>query len=117
MSFNFIETTGEAEPAESTSTTYNLPEALWVGPVCYEVVEEPRVKQEGDYARVRLDEAVIEVGSPMDAKVQQVHILHEVIHVLLHNAGIAAPDHEERIINALAHGIVDFADDNPEFFQ
>jgi hypothetical protein len=90
-----------------------LPDFVKVGALTYQIVEDPRLKEEGDFARIRLTEAVIQVATPMHPDVTRIHVLHEVIHAMLHDAGFAAEDHEERIINALSHGLVQLVRDNP----
>jgi hypothetical protein len=94
-----------------------LPNQLIIGPITYAVAEEPRLKEEGLYARIRFTEAVIELATPMDWEVARVHLLHEIIHAIMTNAGIAHDDQEERIVHCMAAGIVAFHNDNPDFFN
>ena len=93
-----------------------LPDVVHIGALTYEIVEEPRLKEEGDFARIRLTEAVIEVATPMHADVARVHILHEVIHAMLMAAGIVPP-HDEQYIGALANGFISLVRDNPELLK
>lgn len=93
-----------------------IPDVVNVGTLIYKVVEEPRLKEEGDFARIRLTEAIIEVATPMNPEVARVHILHEVIHALLMEAGIVPP-HDEQYIGALAHGFIRLVRDNPELVK
>jgi hypothetical protein len=94
-----------------------LPDSVKVGALTYDIVQDPRLKEEGDFARIRLTELVIQVATPMHQDVARVHIIHEVIHAMLHDSGFAAEDHEERIINALSHGLVQLVRDNPELIK
>lgn len=93
-----------------------LPKELHTGTLTYAIVEEPRLKEEGDFARIRLTEAIIEVATPMHPDVAAVHVIHEALHALLIEAGILPP-HNEQLIGALAHAYRPFVKRNPGLFE
>jgi hypothetical protein len=94
----------------------SLSRSIKVGHIDYEIQESPRLKEEGDFARIRFTEAVIEVATPMHPSVTQAEILHEVFHAMLKQAGILPP-HPEEVIGALSYSLPQFVEDNPGFFK
>jgi hypothetical protein len=54
----------------------------------------------------------IRVNSTMHPDVQRVTLWHEVIHGILFAAGMS--DHDEQVVDALAHGLVQVLRDNPK---
>lgn len=94
----------------------SLPKELHTTALTYTIVEEPRLKEEGDFARIRVTEAVIEVATPMHPDVAAVHVIHEGLHALLIEAGILPP-HDEQVVGALAHSLRPFVKRNPELFE
>jgi Zn-dependent peptidase ImmA (M78 family) len=60
-----------------------------------------------DYGR-----SVITLAKFMKRSHRRATLWHEVIHVILHQAGYA--DHDEQMVTALANGIVQVLQDNPE---
>lgn len=51
----------------------------------------------------------------LSSEAEWVNLWHEIIHGILHNAGI--DNHDESMVNALAHGICQILVDNPVVHQ
>lgn len=60
-----------------------------------------------DYAACRID---LERG--MSPQAQRATLIHEILHGILNNAG--ERDHDERLIDLLAYGLLDVIADNPD---
>ncbi len=87
---------------------------IQIGPIAYKVVKVKELASEagllhGDinfaHCRIRLD-----AGDHPQRQHQT--LWHEVLHGILHGAGIR-DDHDEQQIEALAHGIIQALHDNP----
>ena len=85
-----------------------------IGPILYDVLEVHELCGEagslcGDLNTSRTR---IRINADDDSQVQVVTLWHEILHGILYTAGIR--DHDERLIDALAHGLVQVISDNPE---
>ncbi len=85
-----------------------------IGPILYDVLRIPELASDagslcGDFSFSR---ARIRINADDDPQCQVVTLWHEVIHGILYTAGLR--DHDEQIIDALAHGLVQVLSDNPE---
>lgn len=91
-----------------------LPPYIQIGPLAYRVVaveelagEHGMLHGDIDYQKCR-----IRVSADDDPQIQRVTLWHETLPGILHQAACA--DHNEQVIDALAHGIIQALRDNPE---
>ena len=91
------------------------PVQIQIGPIAYEVVEVAELAGAGpsslcgDIDTMRCH---IRINADMAAPTKRVTLWHEVLHGILFAAGLS--DHDEQLVDALAHGIVQVLRDNPE---
>jgi hypothetical protein len=90
----------------------SLPQQIKIGPIVYEVSEENRVASESMWGQIVYAESKIELNPGMNAQHRTITLWHEVLHGMLLQGGIR--EHDERILDVLAHGIVGVLRDNPE---
>ena len=91
-----------------------------VGPITYtieEVLGLFALPDENEYEQPLLGEcqqgkALIRLEEDQRDTVKYITLWHEIIHAILCGAGLA--DHDEQIVNAIAHGIVDVLERNPD---
>lgn len=88
-------------------------ETIQIGPMTFTIKE---IRNLNDTAHdlngsVDLSECVIKVREGIDPQVKFETIWHEAIHVILEQAGI--PNHKEKIVTALAYGIINLLKQNP----
>lgn len=86
-----------------------------IGPVLYQVLYVPELASAehgalcGDFNAAK---ARIRINADDDPQVQIVTLWHELLHGLLYTAGIR--EHDEQVIDALAHGLIQLLTENPE---
>jgi len=87
-----------------------------IGPIKYKIVEKKRLTNHGrdtkldgsaSYSHCRIG---IEKGLNKQAK--RLTLWHEIIHCILVQNGVG--EHDERVVDAMAYGILDVLQDNPE---
>jgi hypothetical protein len=84
-----------------------------IGPIDYDVIEvKGLVSKEFACGECNYERGRIRIDAGMHSQVKQVTIWHEAIHAILHGAAIG--DHDEQVVDALAHGIVQVLRDNAE---
>ena len=86
-----------------------------IGPIVYDVVyvEELAGASSGSLCGdIAPHKARIRINADDDSQAQIVTLWHEVVHGILFGAGMR--DHDEQIVDALAHGLVQVLRDNPE---
>lgn len=88
-------------------------DSLKVGPLTYRILYEPALRHRDDECNGLLDyqDSVIQIREGLPPTVERVTLIHEAIHGILFNSGFE--EHDERLIEALSHGIVALLDDNP----
>ena len=69
-------------------------------------------RKTGSFGRVRELTQEIQLCAENGPDIQRVTLIHEALHAILYAAGIAG-DHDERVIDALAYGLVSLLRDNP----
>lgn len=89
-----------------------LPKSVKIGPVVYEVKEEMRLANDGLYGQIVYSESVIEMNPMMKPQHRDITLWHEMLHGMLLQGGIR--EHDERILDVLAHGLVQLIKDNPK---
>lgn len=63
------------------------------------------------YGWIKYDKHEIHVSGDLDSQGRFVVLWHEIVHGILNNAGL--PENDERMVDALAHGIMQVLLDNP----
>ena len=91
------------------------PKSIKIGPVVYEVTVDNRVANESMWGQIVYAESKIELNPGMSAQHRSITLWHEIIHGMLIQGGIR--EHDERIMDVLAHGIVGVLKDNPELLK
>jgi hypothetical protein len=81
-----------------------------IGAITYQIEEH---KLRGACGECNYEQARIRISPKLAGQLKRVTLWHEIIHAVLFNAGVYAPEHDEQQIDALAHGIVQVLDDNP----
>ena len=87
-----------------------LPTSVKIGPIVYAVSEVPRMATEQVYGSLVRTESVIEIHPHMSLAMQELTLIHEIVHALLLQGGIR--DQDEKLIDVMAHGIVGLLQDN-----
>jgi len=93
----------------------NLPEYIKVGPydISVRVISSElaaRLKEDGDF-----DGETIHIADGQRGPQLADTILHELLHAIYATFGLKDEDEEERIVSALATGLVGVLRDNPNF--
>lgn len=91
-----------------------------IGPLRYKVVEVDELASMGGagalYGDINYGKCRIRIASDSSAQIKQVTLIHEILHGILNNA--AYPEaHDEQVIDALAHGLIQLLRDNPKLFD
>lgn len=82
---------------------------IQIGAIAYELVETPLDNLHGDISTIRCR---IRIDADQDSQAKRVTLWHEIIHGILYGAGLR--EHDEQVVDALAHGIVQVLRDNPQ---
>lgn len=93
----------------------NLPPTVKIGPIEYAIKENPRYKTEHLVGQVLYYEGVIELQPDLTPIMQEMGLWHEMLHAILLQGGFR--EHEERILDVLAYGIVRLLQDNPQLTE
>lgn len=101
---------GSVSSAEAVTESYTLPTAVKVGAVTYQVKYETRLADDAMMGNVRVLEGTIDIRPNMSASMEKITLLHEVIHAILFQAG--EKEHDEQVIDIVAHGILQVFQDN-----
>lgn len=96
-----------------------LPKTVRVMGIPYTVVKQDRITvndQNADGA-VTYNSALIEVVNGMPIEVERVVVMHEVIHAMFKGQGQNDYRHDEDLIEAVAHGVIQVIRDNPQLLS
>lgn len=89
-----------------------------IGPIDFEIVFVERLTDNDRHTKlsgcISYDRCVIEIERQLADQTKNLVFWHEAFHAILTQYGIN-PEEEERLVDALANGIVDFLHDNPNF--
>ena len=88
-----------------------LPAQVKIGLITYDITYDPRCAADSLLGRIALLEGKIEIRPDMSPTVERITLWHEIMHGILFQVGIK--EHEERVLDALAHGILQLIEDNP----
>lgn len=92
-----------------------LPKQVKIGPIVYDIREETRVANESMWGQIVYAESAIELNPGMNEQHRTITLWHEILHGMLLQGGIR--EHDERILDVLAHGIFGVLKDNPELVK
>lgn len=94
------------------------PGSVQIGAINYAVVVIPNLtstNSEGNlvslYGQIQYGEAKIKLDIDLSPVPGAVTLWHEIFHAVLANAGLT--DHDEKLLDALAHGTIMLIRDNP----
>jgi hypothetical protein len=79
-----------------------------IGPMLYSVTEAPI----SEYGLIDYGKQIIVINSGLAPQAKQVTLWHEIVHGILYNLGHI--NHDEVMVDSLAHGIVSVLADNPQ---
>lgn len=88
-----------------------LPETVKVGAITYQVKQESRTADHSAYGMILYSESLISIQPGMSDDYKRVTLWHEMIHAMMHDAGLR--EHDETIVTALSHKIVQVLKENP----
>lgn len=96
-----------------------IPEKVRIGPITYTVSEVHNLcdedgtgKMELLYGNIDYGLSTIAIGEQLSGDIKLVALFHEVVHGILHQAGIF--EHPESLVKALSFGLVGLLRDNSE---
>jgi hypothetical protein len=91
-----------------------LIDTVRIGPIDYEVRENPELGLDGDVAgRVSIGVSRIEVDPHMEPQRRAFVLLHEVVHAILIHGQVDLGEDEESVVDVMALGFLAFLRDNP----
>lgn len=85
-----------------------------IGPFTYKVQAVKDLRNDDDrrmYGVISYADCAISIDDSSDPQVAEVTLWHEIIHAILTHANIH--NHKEKVIDVIAHGIVQVLKDNP----
>ena len=98
-----------------------LPERVKIGPIVYEVCVVERLTDAGNnrtlWGNVKQDECRVFLEAGISDQQKRQTLLHEVIHVLLHQSGRPEQAEDEGLVEALGHGFMAVLIDNPALIE
>lgn len=92
-----------------------LPASVKIGPVEYVIKENARYKAENLVGQIMYYESVIEMQPDLSPQMALIGLWHEVFHGILLQGGFR--EHDERLLDVLAHGVVRLLQDNPGLIE
>lgn len=87
-------------------------EKIRIGGVDYEVVDDPVLTDVQLCGQIRYLRCQIAVAPGIHPQAKVQILLHEIVHGILHNAGI--DEQPENMVDAIAHGMMQVIRDNPD---
>ena len=87
-----------------------IPDMVKIGPVEYAVKENQRFSQDNLLGQIRYAEQTIEIRPDLASTIAEITLWHEMIHGILFAGGFH--DHDEQMLDVLAHGVVQLLKDN-----
>jgi hypothetical protein len=88
---------------------------IQIGPITYSVVEVPELAGAGPSSLcgdIDTQKCRIRINADMADAIKRVTLWHEIVHGILFAAGIM--EHDEQVIDAIGHGLVQVLRDNPQ---
>ena len=86
-----------------------------IGPITYTITENARYKAENLVGQIMYYESVIEMQPDLSPQMRRVGLFHEIFHGILLQGGFR--EHDERLLDVLAHGVVRLLQDNPGLIE
>ena len=91
-----------------------LIDTVRIGPIDYEVRENPELGLDGDVAgRVSIGVSRIEIDPHTEPQRRAFVLLHEVVHAILIHGQVDLGEDEESVVDVMALGFLAFLRDNP----
>jgi len=90
-------------------------ETLLIGPITYRVVEIEGLSSDGEtiFGEVKYGLCEISVEARNDPQQVRQTMWHEIIHILLTQAGLSKDAKREELVDPLAYGLMQVIRDNP----
>jgi hypothetical protein len=87
---------------------------IQIGPIAYDVIAVPELCGSTGplYGDINFGKCRIRINADDAPQIQLVTLWHEVLHGILRQAAIE--DHNEQVIDALSHGLIQVLRDNPD---
>lgn len=87
-----------------------------VGPITYKIVEKKRLTNDNEDTKIdgsaNYTHCKIRLDKRLGKQTKRLTLWHEIVHCILVQNSIT--EHDETMINALAYGIINVLQDNPE---
>lgn len=87
------------------------PQLVKIGPVAYKLIYDDKLAADGALGSISPSRLEIRLATGLLAEREAIVLWHGVLHGILFGAGYT--EHDEQMIEALAHGIVAAQADNP----
>lgn len=93
----------------------NIYRPVQIGAFTYQVNYDPTLADEGGLGRILFLRGRIELNPNLSSDMEKVTLIHEILHGHLFHAGIK--NHDETMLDVLAHGVLQMIHDNPELLK
>jgi hypothetical protein len=97
----------------------NIPTSIRIGAIDYTVSVVPKEANElNPHYCGRIDpssQSITLLASGQQT--MECNFIHEIVHGMLFTAGILSADHDEKLVEALANGLLMLVRDNPKLFE
>lgn len=90
-------------------------QAIRIGGVDYDVIDDPVLTDVQLCGQIRWLRCQIAVAPGVHPQARVQILLHEIVHGILHNAGI--DEQPENTVDAIAHGLIQVLRDNPKLYE
>lgn len=93
-----------------------LPKTVQIFGISYRIEKSDRITVDGQNAdgSITYNVGLIEIVDGMPIEVERAVVLHEVMHAVFKGQGQGDYQHDESLLEAIAHGVVDVLRANPE---
>ena len=82
-----------------------------VGAFKYKIIESDKMSDNGTIDCEKLN---IFIESSMNKQVKRQTLWHELMHAIMYEFGLPQSEHDEKLIDNIAHGVMQILRDNPE---
>lgn len=95
-----------------------LPRSIRIGPLDFKIVKLGEQEAKQVYGFLSSDKQTLGLAPTFASDAQMADtVLHEVLHGIFHTSNIKGRDGEERVVSALATGLIQVFRDNPKFLK
>jgi len=90
-----------------------------IGGVVYSVKMQDRLEDNGEvvWGLSNFGDAIIEIRSELNPQKTNQTIIHECVHIMLHEAGLNEETYDERLVTALGNMLYQIIIDNSAFIK